>query len=97
MVAMRLGLLGPAQGNLDGLGRTAERMLNGAKVTRAVYLGADNALDQVVHGWAQSLVGLDPSDEGLWERALVVAATGSPARNRRFLAVGESPATTAGA
>jgi hypothetical protein len=81
---MRLGLLGPAQGNLDGLGRTAERMLNGAKVTRAVYLGADNALEQVVHVWAESLVGRDPSDEGLWERALVVVAGGSPAQIDAF-------------
>jgi hypothetical protein len=81
---MRLGLLGPAQGNLDGLARTAERMLNGAKVGRAVYLGADDALEDLVELWAESLVGSDPSDAGLWERALVVAANGSPAQLDAF-------------
>ncbi len=75
---MRLGLLGPAQGNLDGLARTAEWMLNGAKVTRAVYLGSDNALEELVLAWAESLVGDDPSDEGLWDRAFGVAARGTP-------------------
>jgi hypothetical protein len=60
-------------------------MLNGAKVRRAVYLGADNALEEMVALWAESLVGADPSDTGLWERALAVAATGTPAQLDSFL------------
>jgi hypothetical protein len=59
-------------------------MLNGAKVTRAVYLGADDAIEELVQTWAESLVGSDPSDDGLWERALVVAASGSPAQLDAF-------------
>jgi len=41
---VRLGLLGPANGDLATLARTAEFLLNGAKVTRAIYLGDDEAL-----------------------------------------------------
>src|SRR5258708_38161940 len=73
---MRLGLLGPANGDLAGLARSAEFLLNGAKVTRAVYLGDDDALEDTVGLWAESLVGPNPSDEGVWERALVALASG---------------------
>lgn len=74
---MRLGLIGPANGDLAGLARTAEFLLNGARVTRAVYLGDDDALEETVGLWAESLVGPDPSDAGVWERAFEVAATGT--------------------
>jgi hypothetical protein len=82
---MRLGLLGPANGDLAGLARCAEFLLNGARVPRAIYLGADDALEDTVGLWAESLVGPDPSDEGVWERALVAAATGSPEQIDAFL------------
>jgi len=74
---VRLGLIGPAQGDLASLARVAEFLLNGAKVTRAIYLGADDDLEQTVALWAESLVGSDPSDGRLWERAfgVVTAAT----------------------
>jgi hypothetical protein len=64
---------------LAGLARSAEFLLNGAKVTRAVYLGDDDALEDTVGLWAESLVGPNPSDEGVWERALVVLASSSSA------------------
>ncbi|HEY8041200.1 MAG TPA: hypothetical protein VIF15_15445 [Polyangiaceae bacterium] len=83
---MRLGLLGPANGDLAGLARTAEFLLNGARVTRAIYLGGDDALEETVGLWAESLVGHpDPSDEGIWDRAFTVAATGSVAELDTFL------------
>lgn len=82
---MRLGLLGPANGDLPGLARSAEFLLNTAKVTRAIYLGADDALEDTVALWAESLVGPNPSDEGIWERALVAAAGGSPEQIDAFL------------
>jgi hypothetical protein len=82
---MRLGLLGPAGGDLAGLARSAEFLLNSAKVSRAVYLGEDEALEQTVALWAESLVGPDPSDEGVWERALALAATGSAEQIDSFL------------
>ena len=82
---MRLGLLGPANGDLAALARCAEFLLNGARVTRAIYLGADEALEDTVALWAESLVGPHPSDEGLWERALLAAASGSPEQIDAFL------------
>jgi hypothetical protein len=75
---MRLGLLGPANGDLVGLARCAEFLLKDARVARVIYLGADIALEDMVALWAESLVGPNPSDEGVWKRALVAAAGGSP-------------------
>ena len=82
---MRLGLLGPAEGDLAALARTAELLLNSARVTRAIYLGADDALEDTVALWAESLVGPDASDKGLWDRAFEVAAEGSPEQIEAFL------------
>ena len=74
---VRLGLLGPANGELAALARAAEFVLNGAKVTRAIYLGGDEALEETVGLWAESLVGPDPSDEGIWWRAFPMATGGT--------------------
>jgi hypothetical protein len=82
---MRLGLLGPAENDVAGLGRAAEYLLAHAKVARAVYLGNDGALDRAVVAWAKKLVGEDPSDEGAWKRAADVAATGTPEQIDRFV------------
>jgi hypothetical protein len=82
---VRLGLLGPANGDLAALARAAEFLLNGARVSRAIYLGDDDALEETVGLWAESLVGDDPSDAGVWDRAFEVAATGSPDRIDAFL------------
>ncbi len=82
---MRLGLLGPARGDLAVLARTAEFLLNGAKVTRAIYLGSDDAVEETVSVWAESLVGPDPSDEGVWGRAFDVATNGTAEQIDAFL------------
>jgi hypothetical protein len=82
---VRLGLLGPAEGDLAALARTAELLLNGARVSRAIYLGADEALEDTVALWAESLVGPDASDRGLWDRAFAIAAEGSPGQIETFL------------
>ncbi len=75
---MRLGLLGPAEGNVDGLGRAAELLVDVLEVERAVYLGNDGALDGAVAAWAKRIVGGDPSDDATWARAARVALRGSP-------------------
>jgi hypothetical protein len=82
---VRLGLLGPAGGELEELARAAEFLLNGARVTRAIYLGADDALEDTVALWAESLVGPDPSDEGVWGRAFAVALDGTATQIDAFL------------
>jgi hypothetical protein len=77
---VRLGLLGPCQQKPDtaSLERAAEFLLMEQKVTRAIYLGADDALEEVVSSWARRLVGDDPTDDGAWHRAALLAAKGSP-------------------
>jgi hypothetical protein len=75
---MRLGLLGPAEGNVDGLGRAAELLVDVLAVERAVYLGNDGALDGAVAAWAKRIVGGDPTDDAAWSRAARVALNGSP-------------------
>jgi hypothetical protein len=84
---MRLGLLGPAGGDVGALGRAAEFLLNGARVHRAIYLGNDGALDRAVAAWARKLVGDDPSDDGAWRRAAAIALSGTPAEIDRFVAM----------
>jgi hypothetical protein len=83
---MRLGLLGPAGGDVGALGRAAEFLLNGARVHRAIYLGNDGALDRAVAAWARKLVGDDPSDDSAWTRAADMALTGSPNNIDKFVA-----------
>lgn len=82
---MRLGLLGPAGGDVGALGRAAEFLLNGARVHRAIYLGNDGALDRAVAAWARKLVGDDPSDDGAWRRAAEIALAGDVAKIDRFV------------
>jgi hypothetical protein len=84
---VRLGLLGPANGDVLGLGRAAEFLLTTAKVTRAVYLGIDASLDKAVAAWARKLVGDDPSDDAAWRRAADIAIAGTPPDIDRFVAV----------
>ncbi len=83
---MRLGLLGQAGGDVGGLGRAAEFLLNRARVHRAIYLGGDGALDRAVAAWARKLVGEDPSDEAAWKRAVSIALEGTPEQIDRFVA-----------
>ncbi len=85
MSLMRLGLLGPADGDLVALRRTAQHLLDEQAIDRAVYLGKDRALDDVVAEWAGDLVGADPTDDALWHRAAQVCAGGSSDQIREFL------------
>lgn len=84
---MRLGLLGPAGVDVAALGRAAEFLLNGARASRAIYLGRDGALDRAVATWARKLVGDDPSTDAVWKRAAEVARSGSAEQIDRFVQV----------
>ncbi len=66
---MRLGLIGPAEENDGALARAAEFLVRDVGVDRAVYLDVDQALDRLVQRWAARLVGGDPSEHAVWERA----------------------------
>jgi hypothetical protein len=82
---MRLGILGPAQGDLNALGRAAQVLLDDLSADKILYLGDDDGLDKVVAGWARDLVGADPGDEGLFNRAAARCAQGSPADIDQFV------------
>jgi hypothetical protein len=82
---MRLGLLGPSQGNSAALGRAAEFILDKARVDRAVYLGDDGALESMVTSWAERLVGPDPSDDGAFRRGAALAVGGDSAQIDTFI------------
>lgn len=71
---MRLGILGPAQGDLPALARAAQHLLDAVHADKVIYLSDDDALDKVVAGWARGLVGADPSEAALFARAARCAA-----------------------
>lgn len=83
---MRLGLIGPSDGDLAMLARAARLLLDEALVDRVIYLGADDALDNVVSAWAGELVRGDPSEELVFERAIVACASAGPAEIGAFVA-----------
>lgn len=83
---MRLALLGPAEGNTDALEAAARFVLAKHPVDRAVYLGVDGALDGVIRQIAAGLVGDNPSEEGLWTRAVRACRTADPGAIDAYIA-----------
>lgn len=82
---MRLGILGPAYDDLVGLARAAQYLVDDAQAEKVVYLGDDGALERVVIGWAQEIVGADPREEALFDRAAAGCAKATPAAIDRFV------------
>ncbi|MEJ7729496.1 MAG: hypothetical protein WKG00_09785 [Polyangiaceae bacterium] len=82
---MRLGILGPAQGDLPALARGAHYLLDEARVERVVYLAADDALDRVVASWASEIVGDTQGSGGLLARAAARCAAADPATIDEFV------------
>jgi hypothetical protein len=83
---MRLALLGPAGDDKKSLEAAARFVLEQLRVDRAVYLGVDGALDDVVSAWAKELVGEDPTQQGVWARALRACAEAPPEVIDEYLA-----------
>lgn len=83
---MRFAVLGPANGDLAALEKGASLLLFEHQAEEVIYLGPDDALDRLVLGWARRLVGSDPSDEGIWDRAAARCASARPDEIDRFLA-----------
>jgi hypothetical protein len=82
---MRLGILGPAYDDLVGLARAAQYLVDDAQAEKVIYLGNDGALERVVVGWAQELVGADPREAALFERAAARCANATPEKIDRFV------------
>jgi hypothetical protein len=68
---MRLGFIGPCRGDVAALRPLAELLLFELDVTRAVYLGADDALDRAIKGWPERLQALSDESAFLAEAALL--------------------------
>ncbi len=71
---MALAVLGPANGDDVALGRATAHFVEMPEVERVIYLGADGLMDEIVAAWAHSLVGDDPTDNGIWARAASACA-----------------------
>ena len=82
---MRLGILGPAYDDLVGLARAAQYLVDDAQADKVIYLGDDGALERVVIGWAQEIVGADPREEALFERAAARCAKADSDEIDRFV------------
>ncbi len=85
---MRIGLLGPADGNLTLLREAAEFLLRDYGVDQAVYLGPnDGSVEQVVEQWAQQVMGRRGAGENAFlDEAARLALSGDAASIRALLA-----------
>jgi hypothetical protein len=74
---MKLGFIGPCRGDTGALRAPAELLLFELGADRVVYLGADDALDRAIAGWAAKLGA--PTDEGAFLDEVALLASDAPA------------------
>ncbi|MBK6513834.1 MAG: hypothetical protein IPM79_29440 [Polyangiaceae bacterium] len=74
---MRLGVIGPSNGDLVALATAAQVLVDHSQVERVLYLGKDDALDRVVQAWATEIVGANPDEAVLFARAAVACVKAS--------------------
>ncbi len=72
---MRLAVIGPAAGDRIALRKRAQFAMEELSPDRVLYLGIDDAFDDMVERWASHIVQGDPSDEAVWKRAAKACAT----------------------
>ncbi len=78
-MCMRIGLLGPADGDSDALRDGIEFLLGDVGVDQAIYLGKDDAvLDELLTRWVEEVFGEAHSEEAFLRRAAAVAESGDP-------------------
>ena len=82
---MKLGFLGPADGNEKLLRSTAEWLL-AQGVDQAIYLGLDDTLEKVVAKWAREIMEGDASEDAFLARASEVAKNGNAGAIEALLA-----------
>lgn len=83
---MRLGIIGPAKGDVRALAHAVECLLDVVGVQRILYLAPDSSLDLLVRAWARSLVGNSPNEDSLLARATLRCANASPEAIEAFVA-----------
>lgn len=82
---MRIGFIGPADGNHALLREAAEFLLGDAEVERVIYLGQDGALTRVADEWAAEIAEWATDRAGFFDRALQIALDGDAAAIRALL------------
>jgi hypothetical protein len=83
---MRLGVLGPAQGDLPALAVRVQRLLDEQQVEKVIYLADDDALEQIVASWARDIVGDDMDEHAFFERAAMRCTAASSEEIDEFVA-----------
>lgn len=73
---MRIGLMGPADGDDVAFREAAEFLLGDASVDRVIYLGQDGVASRVADAWAREIAG--ESGMTFEDRAAALAIDGSP-------------------
>ncbi len=73
---MRIGLMGPADGDEATFRVAAEFLLGDASVDRVIYLGQDGVAARVADAWAREITG--GSGMTFEDRAAALAVDGSP-------------------
>jgi len=75
---MRIGLLGPADGDAALVRQAAEFLLGKGFVEQVVYLGADDSAEVAGAAWALELMGFAATYENFLEHAFDLALGGTP-------------------
>ena len=75
---MRIGLLGPAEGNTGRFREAAEFLLNDYGVDLAIYLGDDDIAPTLISEWAQEIMGGPPDEESFLTQAAQAALSPDP-------------------
>lgn len=83
---MRLGVLGPAQGDLPALAHRVQLLLDELHAEKVIYLADDGALDQIVVSWARGIIGADLDEHAVFERAALRCAAGTSQEIDEFVA-----------
>lgn len=83
---MRIGLVGPADGDGALLREAAEFLLGDCGVDQALYLGSEQTLRGVMDSWASQVVQGVASEARFLDEALELALGGAPAHIDALLA-----------
>jgi hypothetical protein len=76
---MRIGLLGPADGDSALVRKAAEFALDALGAEQVVYLGADDAARDAARSWSSELLKAPFGEAAFLDRAFELARSGSPA------------------